>query len=354
MKVTSIIFLFISVAFIIGGMFLMKTGRNAAPNDLAIDGYDYSEGGVIASTVALDEEDITKYSIILNDCDVEIIGNAKSSKTELTNFKPNRYMSSVTGKTYNLSDDISIMDYISFDGSGVKFSGVWQTLLSAYNSYKYKSDDTKSVVINIANADDLNQISINLTNCTLRIHDLAGRCDLRISGTDSDIEMANINCSTLVINGNETEYSMLNINTEEFDLTLDGGDIKTSRIVADNFVAELDGLDTEIKDIDFRNLSVSVEKGDFSLTTNYDMTSYSRKMITKEGSLYINRVNSGSSFESDKDTEFVGSIVINVERGDISMNFGSFILLPDTPDTEVPDETDNTDADNGVAEGQTE
>ena len=324
----------------------MRTGRNAAPNDLAIDGYDYGEDGIITSTVSLDEEDITKYSVILNDCDVEITGKAQSSTAELTNFKPNRYISSVTGKTYTLSDDISITDYISFDGSGVKFSGVWQTLLSVYNSRKYKTDDTRSVVISVANPDDLNQISINLTNCTLRIHDLNGRYDLRISGTESDIEMANINCSTIVINGNEAEYSMLNINTEELDLTLDGGNIETSRIVADKFVAELDGLDTEIKDIDFRDLNVTVEKGNFSLTTNYDMTSYSRKMITKEGSLYINRVNSGSSFESDKDTEFVGSIVINVERGDISMNFGSFILLPDVPDTEEPDETENPEEDN--------
>ena len=367
MKVTSIIFLFISVAFIIGGLFLMKTGRNAAPNDLAIDGYDYSNDGVITSTVALDEEDITKYAIVLNDCSVVITGNAKDcdflapgnakkSTARLTNFKPNRYMSSVSGKTYTLSDDISIMDYISFDGTGVKFSGVWQTLLSVYNSYKYKNDESKEVVIYISSADQLNQININLTNCELSIRGLAGNYDLNVSGTDSKIEIKDIACSTLSVNGNNTEYSLLNnITTNDLDLTLNGGAVvenKTSRIIAENVTAELDGLDAEIN-IDFRNLIADVKNGDFSLTTNYAIASYSKNIATKSGSLYINRENIGSSFETDKDAVFDGSIVINSETGNIKMNFGSFILLPEIPDADDPDETDETDddtADTDIAE----
>ena len=340
MKVTSIIFLFISIALIIGGMFLMKLGRNSAPNDIAIDGYDYSNDGVITSNISLDEQEISKYSIILNDCEVEITGKSDTSTAVLTNFKPNRYLSSVAGKTYSLSDDISITDYISFDGTGVKFSGVWQTLLSLYNSYKYDNDDTKTVVIKIANASDLNQIKLNLTNCKFRMHDISGSYDLNISGTGSDIELSNINCSTLSINGSDADFSLLNLTTDEFDLTLNGGDIQTSRVTAKNVYAELDGLNTELKDIDFRNLDATVEKGDFSITTNYDMTSYSRLMTAKDGTLYINKVNSGSSFESDKDTEFVGSIVINVEKGDIRINFGSLILLPEDPDTDDTDDTE--------------
>ena len=358
MKVTSIIFLFISIAFILGGMFLMREGRKQAPNDLAIDGYEWDEDGVNISEISLAEDEINKYSVILSDCNVEIYSDKEASSVRMTNFKPNKYTASVSGKSFTVSDDISITDYISFDGTGVKFAGVWKTLLSEYNSYKYKNTDKRTLRINIADYSELKQISLNLTGCNLRIHDITGECDLKITATNSNIEMTNLQTSLVVLDGSESVYSMLNVKTDKFNVTVKKGSLESRAITAGSISLESEEANISLLESGFRTLNANFTEGDLVFETIYDMSSYARKMVSEDGILYINEMNAGSSFSSDEGIEYAGSIEISVGKGLINAKFGKNILLPEKPAEEKPTDdgktstdTDDSGSDNGQNNG---
>ena len=350
MKVTSIIFLFISIAFILGGLFLMREGRKQAPDDLAIDGYEWDEDGVNISEISLAEDDINKYSVVLTDCNVEIYSDENASSVKLTNFKPNKYTASVSGKTFTVSDDISITDYISFDGTGVKFAGVWKTLLSEYNSRKFKNTDKKTLRINIADFSELKQITLNLTKCNLRIHDISGEYDLKITASESNIEMTNLSTSLVVLDGNDSFYSMLNVSTDKFNVTLKKGGLESRTITASSVSVESEEANISLLDAGFRTLNANITEGDITFSSVYDMSSYARNMVTEEGTLYINEVNTGSSFGSDKDTEYPGTIEIKVGKGLINAKFGKAILLPEKTG-EDSEESGKTQTDTGADTG---
>ena len=72
MKFTSIIFIFISVILIFGGIFSMRYARKLAGDDVLIDGYSWNDDGTNVSSIALDEGEIAKIALTLTDCDIEI------------------------------------------------------------------------------------------------------------------------------------------------------------------------------------------------------------------------------------------------------------------------------------------
>jgi len=346
-KVTSIIFLFVSVALVLGGLFLMRYARNAAPSDTAIDGYAYNEDGSNVSEISFDENEITKYAITLSDCEIEIAGSSGSSYVSLSNFKPNQYKASISGKSLTVSDDISITDYISFDGTGVKFAGIWQTLLSEYHSFRNENNDQKSVTIYIDPDKEINQINLNITNCTLRLHDIKGQCDISITSKESSVELNNIDASMVMLDMTDSDASLLDITSDKLSYTLENGSIESMKTTVNTLTVVSDGLDVDLKDTDFRTLSATVATGNFSINTNYDITSYSRAITTNEGILYINGVEIGSSSTTDKDAEYVGSITINSESGNINVTFGTYILLPEVVEEPDDDGEDGEDSETG-------
>jgi len=312
----------------------MNYARTLAGDDVLIDGYSWSEDGTSVSNLPLDESELSKIALTLTDCDIEIATSKDKSYVELINFKPNTYICSTSSKSLTVSDDISITDYLSFDGSGVKFSGVWQTLFSEYNSRKYSSSAVtrKTVVIYLNSTDALKQINLELNNCKLRLHDISGSGDIKINATDSQAELTNISSTVLVLDGADTEYSLLNINTSKLTSALESGDFTANELSVGSMSFEMGELDMSLKLKEFSSLELELVKGNVKLETVYDMTCFARDLETKNGNLIINGTNSGSSFKSNKDTVYPASISAEIKEGDIDITFGNQIILvnPDT------------------------
>ena len=350
MKITSVIFLFVALALVASGVFLMNYARKSAPNDAAIDGYEYGNDGANVLEVSLSENDITKYSMTLTDCDIEIFGNTTSSYATLRNFKPNQYSSSISGKSYTVTDDISIKDYISFDGTGVKFAGVWQSLLSEYYSFRYKNTDRKSVTLYINTEKDLNQISLKLNNCTLRLSDISGECDVSVSASNSLVELNSIDSSLVVLNSVESEFSVMNITADTFNLTVNGGTFGCEGVSAKSATVNSEEIDLTLKNFNSRTLIANVKNGSFKYNTMFDITSFARSIKIKEGEIFLNDVSVGSSSTTDKHDEYVGAIAIEGENANVDITFGTAILLPEVteeeggeteaPETEEPEPPD--------------
>ena len=338
MKFTSVIFIFISIILIFGGVFSMKYARDLAGNDVLIDGYSWSEDGQNTQNLSLKEFELTKISFTLTDCDIEITQTDKDPYVELVNFKPNTYICSTSTKSLNISDDISIADYLSFDGSGVKFSGVWQTLFSEYNSRKYKSENnSRSVVLHLNSIDDLKQINLTLTDCSLKLHDIKGKGDIKITADKSEIELANITSTVLSLSGKKTEYSILNAEAAKFTAELDSGLFTSTSINAKSIELDFAELDATVINPVFTDFKASFEKGSITFDTDYDLTCFGRDLETKNGNLLINGANSGSSFKSDKDTVYPAFIKIDTKEGDIDLKFGDLIIITPPAEGEDPD-----------------
>ncbi len=354
MKFTSVIFIFVSIILIFGGAFAMNYARDLAGDDILIDGYSWSKDGSNSVKTAIDESELSQISVTLSNCDVVIAGGEKESYIELINFKPNTYICSASTKSLTVSDDISITDYLSFDGSGVKFAGVWQTLYSEYNARKYGNEEGKrSVVIHLQSYSELKQINLTLNSCKLRLHDVVGKGDIKISAEKSDIELTNIGATVMVLDGTKTDYSVLNLKAEKITSALETGSINATSLEGNKITMELGEVTGAISKAVFRSFDLDLEKGNFTLDTDYDMTCFGRDLETKTGTLTINGADSGSSFKSDKNTEYPASIKAEIKEGDLDLKFGSTILLPAEP-TEPSDPGATPSDPNGGTEPSTE
>lgn len=201
MKVTSIIFLILSLVLIASGFFLCSYARDKAPNDAAIDGPSIEDGQILTE-IEYSDQNVSRISLNLENCSVTVHGGAKSSYVKLTNFEPNKYIGSVSNKTLTISNVISIGDYLNLDGSGVSFAGVWRTL----RSFVLGDDDAeKSVDIYISDDEDIKQLTINLINSDIQILDVGQKCDITLTGTDSNIELNTLNFSTMTFECTNTD-----------------------------------------------------------------------------------------------------------------------------------------------------
>ncbi len=343
MKFTSIVFLFISIILVFGGIFAMSYARNIAGDDVLIDGYSWSEDGQNTTSMPLDEEELMRITLTLSDCDIIIEEGAEESFVELTNFKPNAYLCTTSSKALTVSDDISITDYLSFDGSGVKFSGVWQTLYSAYMSRKLSTEDMRrSLVIHMKNTEELKQINLSLSNCTLSMHDISGNGDIKIDASKSNIELSNVTSAILSLDGKNTEYSLLNINANSFTSELGSGTIDVNGLTSKSIKIDVKEPTITLTKANFTTFNAKIKKGDLKLSTDYDMTNFARQLETKAGSIIIDGVNSGSSFSSDKDTKYPGSITIEIEEGNADVSYGSLVIVPDDSTAEEGENGQNS------------
>lgn len=343
MKFTSIIFIFISVILVIGGIFTMTYARKLAGDDVLIDGYSWTEDGQNITTMSLENTEIIKIALTLSDCDVVVAGGAEESYVELKNFKPNAYLCTTSGRSLTVSDNISIMDYLSFDGSGMKFAGVWPTLYTEYKTRNLSKEEMRrSIVVHVKDSEELKQINLSLSNCSLSLHDIAGTGDIKISGSDSEIELSNITSTILAIDGKDMEYTLLGIEASRFTSELKSGTVTANGINAKTVDLKTGETKISLLKTNFTDFTAKIEKGDLKLSTDYNMTNFARSFETKNGSIITDGVNIGSSFSSDKETEYPGSIIIEIEEGNADISYGDLLLIvddgPASPDTDIEPE----------------
>ena len=328
MKITSIIFLILSVVLIGGGLFVCSYARGLAPNDEAIDGPKIEEGQIF-DKIDYADQNVSRIALNLENCSVTIHGGAKSSYVELTNFETNKYIGSVTNKTLTVSNNISFSDYLNLDGSGVSFAGVWRTL----RSFILADDtDNKTVDIYLSDDEDIKQLSLTVSGSDVKILDVSQKCDITLNATDSTVELSSLNFSTMTFDCKDTSLSMLRIGADAFNLEMNSGDLTLQSFTAHTMNLNIKDLDVNMNQTDAESYVVKLDNANLKLTTNYAVSSYSRSILLDEGEIVFNGESIGSSdfFEMDDllgRIEVTGSGIIMIEFGDQP------ILLPETKPT---------------------
>jgi len=339
LKPASIISICISLVLIIGGYFLCAHARSTAPNDAAIDGNtSLSEDGNVVTELTLTGQTFSKVDIDISNCKVEIHGGAEASSVTLVNFYENTYIAAAGEKVLTVSNQITLLDYINLDGTGVTFSGVWKTLRSFF-TYD-TSDAQQEIHIYLGNDAEISQISVAVdSGTTLRLVDIDRDCDISVKVTDSNAEISNVNVASMSVSGSGSEITIGNASATNFEYTA-----KNTKFIANNFISENLVLESEASDIsllntDFRNITATLGTSNLIMSTKYDRTSYFRKIQINEGAITENETEIGQKDESAEELlgTLPGNMTIEVESGSINITFGVEILPPVvTEDTQTP------------------
>lgn len=334
MKLTSVIFLIVAVVLTFTGFFICKYARGLAPNDAAIDGETIKDGQ-IENEIEYSDQNVSRISMDLADCTLTIHGGAKSSYVKLKNFEPNKYIGSISKKCLTVSNNISITDYLNLDGSGASFAGVWRTLRSAI-----LSDDItdSSVDLYISDEEEIKQISLTLSNVTLRIVGVTQKCDISISADKSSMEFNNLTPSALKIDGDKNTISLLSVVTDKLSFEMDSAEINMRDLSADSISLTLGEADTKIYETKFTTFSMSLKKGDTEISTANAKSNFKRSIVTESGEIKVGKVGDGdleSIGLSDTETNdnLPGSIDIDIESGDLIIRYGDDTITPETSDT---------------------
>lgn len=339
MKVTSVIFLILSLVLIVSGLFLCNYARNQAPNDAAIDGPSIEDGQILTE-IEYSDQNVSRISLDLKDCTVTIHGGAKTSYVKLTNFEPNKYIGTVSNKTLKISNNISISDYLNLDGSGVSFAGVWRTL----RSFFLADDDTeKSVDIYLSDDEDIKQIAINLTNSDIQIMDVGQKCDITLTGSDSNVELNSLNFSTMTFECTNTDLSMLSVSAESFNLEMTDGDLTMRTVSMDELEFDISKSKLNLIDTAFTDCTIALDESELQLKAVNAKSNYNRDILLENGELLIDGENLGIS-DSYEDESLFASISITAKESDVTLEFGEIILDPPVTSEPTAPESSSDDS----------
>lgn len=335
MKVTSVIFLILSLVLIVSGFFLCSYAKKQAPNDAAIDGPSIKDGQILTE-IEYSDQNVSRISLDLENCTVTVHGGAKSSYVKLTNFEPNKYIGSVSNKTLKISNNISIGDYLNLDGSGVSFAGVWRTLRSFYLA---NDDAEKSVDIYLSDDEEIKQMSIILNHCDIRILDVGQKCDITLTGTDSNVELNSLNFSTMTLDCTNTELSMLSVSAEALNLEMTKGSLTARSFSMNKMDFEIDQAKLNLIDADFTEFTGKLEASQLQVKSVNAKSNYNREIVLEDGKLIIDGENLGIS-DSNEDENLFASIKISAKKSDVNLEFGEIVLKPPvTSEPSTPDES---------------
>lgn len=352
MKMSSWIFLVISGLLIISGLFLCNYARDKAPSDAAIDGYTTSEDGQSFAELDYSEQRISNITLELKDCNVELRGGADEAKVELIGFKPNSYIGNVTNKTIKISNQISILDYFSLDGSGVSFAGVWRTLLSMMDD---QEETEPTVIVYVPEDQAIKQYNLTFTNCNVSVVNITGQSEINLTSTSSTVGMNKISASLLDLTCDDTELSVLNTTADHVTCELGGGNTVLRELVTqDIIISGKEGTVNLIK-ADFAELEMKMTQCDLSLETVYNQGSYVRKIEIEDGEIYLGNLLLGNEDESAEDSAAPGKITIKLEEGKVVTKYGDLQLVieeeePSTAEPSTSESATAEDTDTATAE----
>ena len=335
MKLSSWIFLVISALMIVSGVFLCNYARSNAPSDEAIDGYTTSEDGQSFLELDYSKQRVATISLNLKGCDVEIRGGSKEAKVELIGFKPNSYIANVTNKTIKVSNQLSIMDYFSLDGSGVAFAGVWRTLLSFMGEQK---EETPQVLVYIPADQDIKQFNLTFDNCTVNMVNLTGKTEYSIVSNKSKIDINTLSASIVDASCDDTEISAVSTTIDHLTYDMAGGSFLASGLVTEDIV--FSGKEGEINLIsaDFADLNLKMTQCDLTVETVYTQGSYLREILVEDGEVYLGDLLLGKEDFSPEGEAAPGKLTITLEEGKVITKYGDrqLVLEDEVPDTSEP------------------
>ena len=338
----------ISALLVVSGLFLCNYARSKAPDAAAIDGYTTTEDGQSYTELDYSYQRVNKVTLSLSNCKVELRGGAKDAKVELIGFKPNSFIGSVTGKTIKVSNQLSLLDYFSFDGSGVTFAGVWRTLKSMTGN---QSEGEPTVILHIPDDQDIQQYNFTFTDCTVSIVNLKGESEYSIVSAGSTIEFNSITSSLADLSCDDSEVTLVNATIDHMTYALNGGSLITSKLACEDISFTGSEGEINLMETDFVEFSLKMEECDLTFQSIYNSGSYRRNIKLKKGDIIHNKVSIGNEDVTNSDEVFPGTITIAIDNGKVTANYGSTLLVieeekPEStpPETEAPVTGENTES----------
>ena len=336
MKLTSVIFLIISVILIFSGIFLCNYARDKAPNEGAIDGYYVDKNGDTVVEHYFEEGGMSTLTVDLNDCDVQIVKRGGASYVVMENFLTSRYICAISGKILTVSNNISLADYINFDGSGVKFGGVWQTLRAMFVD---KGNEDRTVYIYISEEESIKQINVNSNGGVVRLVGFNDGQNVKLSVNNATVEIDSITAESITVESVKSDVTITNTSSKSLEGELENGKFNILTAVIDEVT--LTGEKTKLNLLSLAAKSIEISSKDESvvLSTPYVMADYIIRATAPDGKIVIGDTDMGASVNTADGESHPGNIKIDCEGSSITLTFGETNIPVEEPET--PDDPKN-------------
>lgn len=240
MKPTSIIFLIVSVALIVGGIITCAVAKDIAVTDGYVLFNDAEGGSYVRHD--FNSADITKIELTVTDAEINVYGGAEESYIEFFHFRDGLYSLSSTGNTITLDEIPDLKSLLSFQG-GFSFSGM-RYFLRLGNTVS----GPKKVNIYLSADSAIKIISMAGDNCTVYAEKLGIRADLTIIA-DKSITLSGKDLRTssaITLDAPTVSVNMEDCSVNELHLTADKTDSLLERFFCGNLYADMDSGSLEI------------------------------------------------------------------------------------------------------------
>ena len=299
MKPTSIIFIVLSIAIMIVGLFICSSASDAAEKaGIEIFASEKNELGDLVFTYDFSDDKIKKIAIETLDADVNVKHTDGNSYIELINFHEGSYSFSRNNRMISVANNANISSLLQFGSGNFSFNG-----LRHYFREMPKSGHPKTVNIYINPENELQTLSFDVSSGDLVISSVSAECDYDLSVTGGNTDIKGISTpGKIKFEGSSAELSLTDVACDVFVSEQHNGGI-----TAQNFAV-------------FTSLTAESDSGDISLVLAKSISEYKASISTVKGIVTVlgNNYEAGyfDTVESKDDINFN----ISVNTGNISIN----------------------------------
>lgn len=296
MKPTSIIFLIVAVALVIGGFTTAGVAKQmAATNgiDLSITSSEGSSPIVTSHNYGADN--IGKIQVDARDATVTVIGGADTPYVELVNFTEGMYELSAANRVLVIKEGADFTSLSGIASLVTNFKG----LRSFVNYYNMRNLE-KRVNIYICNEFPVNAVEISLGTGDVTVNNITASSDISIDIGEGTLTMTDINTTSSVeVNIGNGNAELDNCYIEQMTVSIGEGEV--------NAKAKINRLDADI------------DTGDFVYDFSGSLGFINTKLFTSSGSIILNGEKIGG-FRETSDVSTQNIIDISIGVGDIIIN----------------------------------
>lgn len=256
MKVTSIVFLVISILLVIGGsVVLNKSVEMADEKNIDLFKQTLRDNGDLVETIELSDENTSKININLKNTDINIIGNSEKSYVEVINFNAIEYSTYNNNRTFNIENDLISAVIGRAEGGSIQFDGVRDYL----RNDEYNKNE-KRVNIYLSSQCVVKIFDINIENGNVTVENLDWLCDFY-----SVINEGSFACK------NTPKISFVKAQIKKGDVRLDKAYVANADINIENGNIEFSTPDSYVYDYNIESETGKIKYNDETHSGKFTM-----------------------------------------------------------------------------------
>jgi len=277
MRPTSVIFLIFSVILIASGVGVLFLAQGMAESDdIALFAQSVDENNNLVEIYDFTDQSIDRISLTLSGASVNVYGNSEKSYIELINFPKSTYDLSVSSKTINIDNTISLLSLVRIKENGLNFSGLRHYL----NTGDYR-DLPKTINIYIKPEEEIKVYNFSVAKGDVVINDIKSSADYSVNIGSGSIKMENIESRSTA------------------NLSLESGDV----LLNECFI---------------ENISVMIEAGNLDYIMNGMENQIIDVRIKDNGNVKVNGTDRGSEYIYESEIYYM-ILDAEIEKGDINI-----------------------------------